>query len=34
MHGLLQELGLLVNDSTTNLGQGLGPILSGIKDLA
>jgi hypothetical protein len=34
MHGLLQQLGLLVNDSTTNSRQSLGPILWGIKDLA
>jgi hypothetical protein len=34
MHGLLQQLGLLVNDYTTNTRQGLGPVLSSIKDLA
>jgi hypothetical protein len=30
----IAQLRLLVNDSTTILGQGLGPILWGIKDLA
>jgi hypothetical protein len=29
----IAQLGLLVNDSTTILGHGLGPILWGIKDL-
>jgi hypothetical protein len=33
MHGLQQQLGMLMKDFTTILGHGLGPILWGIRDL-